>query len=67
MMPKNLKGTLWDFLTFFLLKNIKKTLREGPFGDIKKFNLKAIAYRMFSNTGLEITTKKRTSRVLFLY
>ena len=26
-------GTLWDFLTFFLLQNIKK-LKGGLFGDI---------------------------------
>ena len=35
-MPKNLKeGTLWDFLTFVLLQNIKK-MKGGSFGDIKK-------------------------------
>ena len=37
IMPKNLKkGTLWDFLTFVLLQDIKQ--REGgPSGNIKKF------------------------------
>ena len=31
------RGTLLDSLTYILLKNIKKTRRGGPFGDIKKF------------------------------
>ena len=37
IVPKNLKkGTLWGFLTFVLLQDIKQ--REGgPFVDIKKF------------------------------
>ena len=36
--PKNLKEeTLWNFLTFVLLQNIKK-MKGGPFGDIKKFS-----------------------------
>ena len=34
-MPEIVKGTLWDFLTFVLLQNIK--LKGGPFGDIKHF------------------------------
>ena len=35
IVPKNLKETLWNFLTFVLLQNIEK-MKEGPFGDIKK-------------------------------
>ena len=38
IVPKNLKEeTLWNFLTFVLLQNIKK-MKGGPFGDIKKFS-----------------------------
>ena len=35
IVPKNLKGTLWDFLTFVLLQNTKK-MKGGIFGDMKK-------------------------------
>ena len=38
--PKNQKGkTLWDFLAFVLLQIIKK-MKEGPFGYNKKFSKK---------------------------
>ena len=37
IVPKNLKETLLNFLTFVLLQNIKK-MKGGPFGDIKKFS-----------------------------
>ena len=35
------RGTLWDFLTFFLLQNIKK-LKGGLFGDIRKISKKSL-------------------------
>ena len=38
IVPKNLKETLWDLLTFVLLQNMKK-MKEGPFGTLKKFRL----------------------------
>ena len=43
IVPKILKkgGTLWDFLTFFLLQNIKK-LKGGLFGDIWKISKKSL-------------------------
>ena len=34
IVPKNLKETLWNFLAFVLLQNIKK-MKGGPFGDIE--------------------------------
>ena len=41
IVPKILKkGTLWDFLTFVLLQNIKKKMKGGHFGDILKISKK---------------------------
>ena len=38
IVPKNLKeGTLWDFLTFGLLQNIKTNRREDPLRTLKNF------------------------------
>ena len=34
------KGTLWDFLTFVLLQNIKKNWKEDSLGTFKKFRKK---------------------------
>ena len=43
IVPKILKkGTLWDFLTFVLLQNIKKKLKGGLFGDILKISKKSL-------------------------
>ena len=39
IVPKNLKGTLWDFLTFVVVEYQKK-LKGGPFGVIEKFSKK---------------------------
>ena len=33
--PKNVKGTLWNFLTSIVLQNVK-TNEGGPFGAIQK-------------------------------
>ena len=41
-MPKILKkGTLWDFLTFVLLQNIKKIERRTLWGHLKNFEKKS--------------------------
>ena len=39
IVPKNLKGTIWDFLTFVVAEYQKK-LKRGPFGDIEKCSKK---------------------------
>ena len=42
IVPKILKkGTLWDFLTFVLLQNIKKIERRTLWGHLKKFEKKS--------------------------
>ena len=40
IVPKNLKETLWDFLTFVLLQNIKTNWREDPLRTLKNFGKK---------------------------
>ena len=41
-MPKILKkGTLWDFLTFVLLQNIKKIEKRTLWGHLKNFEKKS--------------------------
>ena len=41
IVPKILKkGTLWDFLTFVLLQNIKKIERKTLWGHLKNFEKK---------------------------
>ena len=43
--PKNVKGTLCDLLTYIQLQNIKKNSKGEQFGDIKKFSKKVAQCR----------------------
>ena len=57
IVPKNLKETLLNFLTFVLLQNIKK-MKGGPFGDIKKFS-KISLKKLKRGRGVSLSKKVR--------
>ena len=63
-MPKILKkGTLWDFLTFVLLQNIKKIERRTLWGHLKNFEKKISQSRKKSHKAEKSHSAEKSQKV----
>ena len=65
IVPKILKkGTLWDFLTFVLLQNIKKIERRTLWGHLKNFEKKVSQSRKKSHKAEKSHSAEKSQNLL---